>query len=142
MAINYTNYGSAELSTEAGVIDKQQRCIQSLGGGVEVFLGREVAPGICFSSVLTPLLPKLQSIQLRSISGRARRSDWPWIHKMWLRKKIGRTFGSMLAPVLGSFGTKEKLEKRKQESAASTKFNSRQARVPRPIGSWRSMYSP
>lgn len=140
MAINYTNYGSAGLSAEAGVIDKQQRCIQSWGC---LFLGREVPPGICFSSVLAPLLLKLQSIRLRSIRRRARRSEWPLIHKMWLRKKRGRRiFKSTLAPVLCSFGTNEKLEKRKQESAASTKLNSRQARVPRPIGSWRSVYSP
>lgn len=37
MAINYPNYGSAGLSAEAGVIDKQQRCIQSWWGGAVIF---------------------------------------------------------------------------------------------------------
>ena len=54
------------------------------GGG---FLVWEVAPGICLSSVLAPLLLKLQSIRLQSIRRRACRREWPLIHKMWLRKK-------------------------------------------------------
>lgn len=54
MAINYTNYGSAGLPAEAGVIDKQQLHIQSWGWERgRLFLGWEVAPGICFSSILT-----------------------------------------------------------------------------------------
>lgn len=115
MLINYTNYKSAGLSAEAGVINKQQRRIHSWGGGSDgLFLGREVAPGICFSFALAPLLLKLQSIRLRSIRGRAHRSEWPLIHKMWLKKKRGRRlFKSTLAPVLCSFGTNEKLEKLK-----------------------------
>lgn len=65
MAINYPNYGSAGLSAEAGVIDKQQQCIQSWWGGGGVFLGPEEAAGICSSSTLALL--KLPSIRLRSI---------------------------------------------------------------------------
>lgn len=67
MAINYPNYGSAGLSAEAGVIDKQQRCIQSwwgVAGVVVVFLGREEAAGICSSSTLALLKqPSIRATQ-------------------------------------------------------------------------------